>query len=64
MGFGALAAAAVGIFNAKTALPLTGIMATCSFTALSILLFGRAKIRYSSRKVDLEESTLDLIEKY
>jgi DHA1 family bicyclomycin/chloramphenicol resistance-like MFS transporter len=64
MGFGAMAAAAVGMFNATTAVPLTGIMAACSFTALMILVLGAAKIKYASRRDDLEECTLDMIEKY
>ncbi len=64
MGFGALAAAAVGLMNASTALPLTGIMAACSFVALMILVFGSARIKYASRKEDVEEGSLDMIEKY
>ncbi len=64
MGFGAMAAAAVGMFHPTTAVPLTGIMAVCSFTALMILVLGAAKIKYASRREDLEECTLDMIEKY
>ncbi len=37
MGFGALASALVGFSNAKTALPLTAIMAGCALLALVIL---------------------------
>jgi DHA1 family bicyclomycin/chloramphenicol resistance-like MFS transporter len=64
MGFGALAAAMVGLSNATTALPLTVIMASCTFTALMVLLFGTRKIKYNSRNEDVEECTLDMIEKY
>jgi DHA1 family bicyclomycin/chloramphenicol resistance-like MFS transporter len=37
MGFGALAAAVVGLLNATNALPMTGVMAACSIGALIIL---------------------------
>jgi DHA1 family bicyclomycin/chloramphenicol resistance-like MFS transporter len=43
MGFGALAAACVGLMNAKTPLPMTGIMAACGVGALLILIFANRK---------------------
>lgn len=43
MGFGAAAAAAVGMLNATTALPMTGVMALCSLWALVILLMAGRK---------------------
>lgn len=43
MGFGALAAAAVGMLNASSALPMTGVMACCGLIALLILLFSERK---------------------
>ncbi len=43
MGFGAAAAAIVGMLNASTALPMTGVMAVCSLWALVILLIGGKK---------------------
>jgi DHA1 family bicyclomycin/chloramphenicol resistance-like MFS transporter len=64
MGFGALAAAMVGLSSATTAVPLTAIMAACALIALMILLLGTRKIKYASRREDLEECTLDMIEKY
>lgn len=64
MAFGALAAAAVGLCNPTTALPLTVIMASCTLIALLILLFGTIKIKYQSRKEDVDECALDMIEKY
>lgn len=64
MGFGAIAAAIVGLMNATTAVPMTGIMAGCTLLALVILLIGRAKIKYPSKPEDIEESALDMIEKY
>lgn len=64
MAFGALAAAAIGLSNPTSALPLTIIMASCTFIALLILLFGTIKIKYQSRKEDVEECTMDMMEKY
>lgn len=43
MGFGAAAAAVVGLLNATTALPMTGVMAVCSLWALAILLMAGKK---------------------
>lgn len=43
MAFGALAAACVGLLNASTALPMTGVMATCGLWALLILVIGGRK---------------------
>lgn len=43
MGFGALAAACVGLLNAATPLPMTGVMASCSLCALAILLAADRK---------------------
>lgn len=43
MGFGALAAATVGLLNATSALPMTGVMAFCSLVALIILLLAGRK---------------------
>ncbi len=43
MGFGAAAAAVVGMLNASTALPMTGVMAVCSLWALVILLMAGKK---------------------
>ena len=43
MGFGALAAASVGLLNATTGMPMTGVMAICSLGALVILLLAGRK---------------------
>ncbi len=64
MAFGALAAAIIGMSNPATALPLAVIMASCALIALLILLLGTMKIKYQSRQADVEESALDMIEKY
>jgi DHA1 family bicyclomycin/chloramphenicol resistance-like MFS transporter len=44
MGAGALAAAIVGMLNATSALPVTGVMAACALIALVILLYGVTRI--------------------
>ncbi len=64
MAFGAFTAAVIGWCNPSSALPLAVIMASCVMVALLILFFGTRKIKYSSRKEDVEECTLDMIEKY
>jgi DHA1 family bicyclomycin/chloramphenicol resistance-like MFS transporter len=43
MGFGALAAACVGLLNAATPMAMTGVMASCSIWALAILLMADRK---------------------
>lgn len=64
MGMGAIASAMVGVFFNHTALPMAGVMAACAVIALLILAFGRHKIRYKARQEDIEEQTVDLVEKY
>ncbi len=64
MGIGAMASAAVGFLNNGTTLPLTSVMASSVLIGYIILLFGRRKIRIASRRSDVEEQTLDMIENY
>lgn len=64
MGLGALASAMVGVLANGTALPMTGVMAACAVIGLLILSIGSRKIRYKSRFEDVEEQTVDMIEKY
>ncbi len=64
MGLGSLASACVGLMAARTAMPMTGVMAFCTSAGLIILLVGSGKIRYKAKNRDIEEQTLDLIEKY
>ena len=64
MGLGSLAAAMVGLMAATTAMPMTGVMAACTSLGLIILLVGSKKIRYKAKSADVEEQTLDMIEKY
>ncbi|RYF90223.1 MAG: Bcr/CflA family efflux MFS transporter [Chitinophagaceae bacterium] len=64
MAFGALAAAMIGLSNPTTALPLALIMASCAAIALLILVFGTRRIKFQSRIADVDESAMDLMEKY
>ena len=64
MGVGALASAAVGLLNPHSALPMTGVMAGCVLMAWIILFFSEKKITFAASAEDVEEQTLDMIEKY
>ena len=64
MGFGALSSAVVGLFNPHSAMPLTGVMAACVLLAWAILFFSERKITFNATAEDVEEQTLDMIEKY
>lgn len=64
MALGAIASAMVGLFSNGTAIPMVAVMALCSFSALTVLSFGRRKINNRSRDADVQENTLEMIEKY
>jgi MFS transporter, DHA1 family, multidrug resistance protein len=64
MGVGAVASAMVGLFFNNTALPMTGVMACCAFIALVVLSIGRHKISHKAKQADLQEQTVELLEKY
>jgi DHA1 family bicyclomycin/chloramphenicol resistance-like MFS transporter len=64
MGVGALASAAVGLLNPHSASPMTGVMAGCVLLAWIILFFSEKKITFPASAEDVEEQTLDMIEKY
>ena len=64
MALGAGASALVGLLSNGTAIPMTGVMAGCSLTAVVILMIGRRAILYKSRVEDVEEQSFEMIEKY
>ncbi len=64
MGFGALSSAVVGLFNPHSAMPMTGVMAACVLLAWILLFFSEKKITINASAADVEEQTLDMIEKY
>jgi DHA1 family bicyclomycin/chloramphenicol resistance-like MFS transporter len=64
MGLGSLASACVGLFKASTSVPMTAVMAGCTLVGLIILFLGKRRIQYKARIQDIEEQSLDIIEKY
>jgi len=48
MGIGALTSASVGWLSNQTAVPMSGVMAACAVSALTVLLFGRKIIRFQA----------------
>ena len=61
---GALATALVGLFFNGTAVPMAALMACCSLGGLVILLLGHWRIDYMAKQDELEQQTLEMIEKY
>ena len=61
---GAMATALVGLFFNGTAVPMAAIMACCCITGLGILLLGHWRIEYAAKQDELEQQTLEMIEKY
>jgi DHA1 family bicyclomycin/chloramphenicol resistance-like MFS transporter len=64
MGLGALAAALVGLLHATTALPMAGVMASCTLAGLIILFAGRSKIKFQATIDTIEEKAFEQIENY
>jgi DHA1 family bicyclomycin/chloramphenicol resistance-like MFS transporter len=63
MALGAVASGLVGLFSNHTAMPMAAVMAACSLSAFTILMIGRKLITHQCRKEDLEETTLEMIER-
>ena len=61
MGIGTLSSAAVSVFNNKTALPMTAVMAFCSVCAFCILMMGRKFIRYKAKLHQVKEQAAEMI---
>ena len=61
MGVGTLSSAAVSLFNNKTALSMTGVMAFCACIAFSVLIIGRKYIQYNAGTRDGKEQTTEMI---
>ena len=64
MGIGALASAVVGLLNPHSAMPMTGVMAACVLIAWIMLFFSTRNTAFNAKPEDVEEQTLDMIEKY
>jgi DHA1 family bicyclomycin/chloramphenicol resistance-like MFS transporter len=63
MALGAFASAMVGVFSDGSALPMVSVMAVCSFSAITALALGRRVIINKTRNADVQEETLEMIEK-
>jgi MFS transporter, DHA1 family, multidrug resistance protein len=63
MALGAMTSALVGIISDGSALPMVAVMAGCSITAVSILALGRRAIVIKCRQSDIQEETLEMIER-
>jgi DHA1 family bicyclomycin/chloramphenicol resistance-like MFS transporter len=61
MGIGATASAAVSFLQNDTALPMTGVMAFCSITPLSIFMMGRKIVVQAPIVEEVEEEDVDMI---
>jgi DHA1 family bicyclomycin/chloramphenicol resistance-like MFS transporter len=61
MTLGATTSAIVSFLNNNTALPMTGVMASCSVLSFSILLLGRKIIRYKAKMADVKDETVEMI---
>lgn len=64
MALGAGSSALVGLLSDGTAIPMVGVMAACSLSAVIVLLIGRRAIVYRCNKADVEEQSLEMIERY
>ena len=62
MAIGAFSSAMVGLVSNGTAVPLTAVMAVCSWSALIILLTGSRVLSRIAKKKDIQEQTLNMIE--
>jgi DHA1 family bicyclomycin/chloramphenicol resistance-like MFS transporter len=61
MGIGALASASVSFLQNNTTLPMTGVMAFCSVTALSIFVLGKKITVTEPTVIDVEEEDIDMV---
>jgi DHA1 family bicyclomycin/chloramphenicol resistance-like MFS transporter len=64
MALGAMASALVGLFFNGTAIPMAAIMASCCITGFIILLLGHKNMRFKAKQQQIDEQTLEMIEKY
>lgn len=61
MGIGALTSALVSLLQNHTALPMTGVMACCAITSLSVFTIGRKIILYHASIIEVEEQSAEMI---
>jgi len=61
MGIGATASVAVSLLQDSTTMPMTGVMAFCSITALSIFKLGRKITVKEPTLAEVEEEDIDMV---
>lgn len=61
MGIGTLTSAMVSILSNNTALPMTGVMASCALCSFCVLMIGRKIIRSRATIDDVQEQTAEMI---
>ncbi|MGI8637074.1 MAG: multidrug effflux MFS transporter, partial [Segetibacter sp.] len=61
MGIGAFTSALVSYLNNGTAIPMTGVMACCAFTAFMTLIIGRRIIRSKVSANDVQEESIEML---
>jgi DHA1 family bicyclomycin/chloramphenicol resistance-like MFS transporter len=61
MGIGALTSALVSMLSNGTAMPMTGVMATCAVGSFCILQVGSRIIRYKASRRAVEEESVDMV---
>src|SRR5436190_10715209 len=61
MGIGACTSALVGVLQNHTALPMSGVMASCAITALSIFLLGSRIIVQRASAEEIQEEDVEMI---
>ena len=61
MSIGACTSALVSVFQNNTALPMTGVMACCATSALTVLLVGRKIICQKARQNAVEQEDVEMI---
>ena len=55
MGCGALASAAVSIFSNKSAVPMTGVIAICTCTSLTIIMIAQYRIKHKTSPLAVDQ---------
>src|ERR1700730_12403248 len=61
MSIGAFTSAMVSFLSNHTALPMTGVMATCAMSSFTILMLGSRIIRYRASVEEVEEQSAEMI---
>jgi DHA1 family bicyclomycin/chloramphenicol resistance-like MFS transporter len=64
MSLGAGSSALVGLLSDGTSMPMAAVMAVCSLSAVLVLMLGRRAIQFASRREDIKEQSMEMIENY